>query len=85
MSLKICKKGEMMNNILVTGGCGFIGSNFINYLLQKYDDINVINVDALTYASDESSLSGYSNDSRYKFEKGNILNTDFIDQIFQKY
>jgi len=75
----------MMNNILVTGGCGFIGSNFINYLLQKYDDINVINVDALTYASDESSLSGYSNDPRYKFEKGNILNTDFIDQIFQKY
>ena len=42
-------------NILVTGGCGFIGSNFIRYMIKEYDDINIYNIDKLTYAGSKKS------------------------------
>ena len=53
-----------MKNILVTGGAGFIGSNFIHYLLRNYEDIFVVNLDLLTYAGNLDNLTEVSGDSR---------------------
>jgi dTDP-glucose 4,6-dehydratase len=58
--------------ILVTGGCGFIGSNFIHYFLKKYPDDSVINVDKLTYAGNLKNLSALSDSPRYIFVRGDI-------------
>lgn len=58
--------------ILVTGGCGFIGSNFIRYILKKHEDWEVVNLDALTYAANPANLSGVAGDIRYKFIHGRI-------------
>ena len=62
----------MMKNILVTGGAGFIGSNFVHYLLENYDDISVVNLDLLTYAGNLDNLADISGDKRYTFVKGDI-------------
>ena len=59
-------------NLLVTGGAGFIGSNFIRYILDKYSDYRVINLDKLTYAGNLENLTGIDKDPRYAFEKGDI-------------
>ena len=59
-------------NLLVTGGAGFIGSNFIRYILDKYSDYRVINLDNLTYAGNLENLTGIDKDPRYAFEKGDI-------------
>lgn len=56
-------------NILVTGGCGFIGSNFIRYLLSNYS-YNIINLDKLTYAGNLENLKDMEDDKRYAFIKG---------------
>ena len=69
--------------VLVTGGLGFIGSNFIRYLLGSYRDIKVINVDNLSYGSNPGSLKDIEKDYRYTFIKGDIRNRDFIDKIIQ--
>jgi len=69
-------------NILVTGGCGFIGSNFINYLLKQNNTINVFNIDCLNYCA---SLSNVSASPRYKFIHGNITSKDLIDHILTEY
>jgi len=74
-----------MKNILVTGGAGFIGSNFIPYFLDKYRDYTVINLDLLTYAGDLSNLKEVENSDRYKFIKGDICNREFIEYIFNEY
>lgn len=60
-----------MKNLLVTGGLGFIGSNFIRYLLDKYPEINITNLDAITYAANPENLSDLENPN-YKFIKGDI-------------
>ena len=73
-----------MKSILVTGGCGFIGSNFIKYLLQKNSQLNIINLDNLTYASRGSNLSSVIKD-RYVFIKGDICNKDLVSSLFKKY
>ena len=77
-----------MNNLLVTGGCGFIGSNFIRYLLQESNFAGrIINVDKLTYAGNPESLEDleqYYKD-RYIFIKADICNRDAIDTIFREY
>jgi dTDP-glucose 4,6-dehydratase len=59
-------------NILVTGGAGFIGSNFIHYMLQKYPDYKIINLDILTYAGNLDNLIDVENNPNYKFVKGDI-------------
>ncbi len=74
-----------MKNILVTGGAGFIGANFILHILKEYDDVNVINFDALTYASDLSNLESIKNDSRYTFIEGTICDYDKVLGAIKKY
>ena len=54
-----------MKTILVTGGAGFIGSNFVRYMLKNYEDITLVNLDLLTYAGNLDNLVGVSNDKRY--------------------
>jgi len=58
-----------MKNILVTGGCGFIGSAFLNYMLPKYPSLNFINLDKLDYCDREKNVKG-SNQDNYTFIKG---------------
>ena len=71
--------------ILITGGAGFIGSNFIPYFLEKYPKYNIVNLDALTYAGNLENLKEIENNSRYKFIKGNICNRELIEYIFSEY
>ena len=68
--------------ILVTGGCGFIGSNFIRYLLSTYD-YRVINFDMLTYAGNLENLRDVESNSRYRFIKGDLANKNNIEDLFQ--
>ena len=74
-----------MKTILVTGGAGFIGSNFVPYFLKKYENYNIINLDLLTYAGNLANLNEVKNNSRYKFIKGDICNRDLIECIFAEY
>ncbi|MBF4468030.1 MAG: dTDP-glucose 4,6-dehydratase [Methanobrevibacter arboriphilus] len=67
--------------ILVTGGAGFIGSNFIHYILDKYSDYNVINLDLLTYCGNLGNLMEAEENPNYKFIKGDILDTKLVDSI----
>lgn len=72
-----------MKKYLVTGGAGFIGSNFIHYMFRKYGDaISIINVDALTYAGNLENLRGIEHQSNYKFIKADITDKNKISEIF---
>ena len=75
----------MMKNILVTGGAGFIGSNFVHYLLENYDDISVVNLDLLTYAGNLDNLADISGDKRYTFVKGDIHDRELVNQLFDQF
>jgi dTDP-glucose 4,6-dehydratase len=69
--------------ILVTGGCGFIGSNFIRYILKKYPDYEVINLDGLTYSGNLENLRDIKKDKRYHFKHGRIEDIDVVmDAIY---
>src|SRR5260221_13825313 len=74
-----------MKSILVTGGAGFIGSNFVCYFLSKYKDFQIVNLDALTYAGDLSNLKEVEGNLRHVFVKGDILDRPLLESIFQKY
>jgi len=74
-----------MKNILVTGGAGFIGSNFISYFLNKYSDYTIINLDLLTYSGNLDNLKEVENSNRYKFIKGDICNRELVEFIFSEY
>ncbi|MDP2736424.1 MAG: dTDP-glucose 4,6-dehydratase [bacterium] len=67
--------------ILVTGGAGFIGSNFIRYWLKKYPSDSIVNLDALTYAGNLENLREVENNKNYKFVKGDICDADLVNQI----
>ena len=73
-----------MRNILVTGGAGFIGSNFIIYM-QKHYSYNIINLDCLTYAGNLDNLREIENHPNYTFIKGDIGDKALVEQIFQQY
>ena len=66
--------------VLVTGGAGFIGSNFVRNQLEVHDDIEIINFDSLTYAGNLENLAGLEKDKRYTFVKGDISNADDVEQ-----
>ncbi|MBL85427.1 MAG: dTDP-glucose 4,6-dehydratase [Winogradskyella sp.] len=70
---------------LITGGAGFIGSNYIIYLLENYSDIKIVNLDKLTYAGELSNLKQIQNNSRYEFVKGDICDKELVNQLFSKY
>jgi len=69
--------------VLVIGGLGFIGSNFIRYMLSKYGDIQIINVDKMSYGSNPTSLKDIEKDKRYKFMKGDITNKKLMKNIIE--
>jgi dTDP-glucose 4,6-dehydratase len=70
--------------ILVTGGCGFIGSNFIRYLLKNFSDVSIINIDKLTYAGNLENLSDLSHSSRYHFIRGDIAEAPLMEELIRK-
>jgi dTDP-glucose 4,6-dehydratase len=71
--------------ILITGGAGFIGSNFIPFFLNKHQDTKVINLDKLTYAGELSNLDEVSSNRNYNFVKGDIYNRKLIEDLFKTY
>jgi dTDP-glucose 4,6-dehydratase len=76
----------MIKNLLITGGCGFIGSNFINYYFFKHDDINIINLDAMYYCANEKNvLEEIRNSNRYHLIKGNLCSIDLLNHILDNY
>ncbi|GAV12371.1 dTDP-glucose 4,6-dehydratase [Paenibacillus sp. NAIST15-1] len=70
--------------LLVTGGAGFIGSNFVIHMVNKYPEYQIINLDALTYAGNLENLKGVENKSNYSFIKGDIADAKKVEEIFQK-
>ncbi len=76
-----------MRNILVTGGCGFIGSNFIRYVLNIDNEVRIINIDKLTYAGNPENLLGIEKQysERYDFIKGDICNQELVEHVFSRF
>ena len=70
--------------IIVTGGAGFIGSNFVHHMVNKYPDYEIINLDLLTYAGNLENLKPVENKPNYKFVKGDIADRAFIFDLFEK-
>ena len=71
--------------VLITGGAGFIGSNFIPYFLDQHKDFHVVNLDKLTYAGELSNLKEVENNERYTFVKGDICDRALIENLFDTY
>ena len=84
----VCEKrgssDRPLRRLLVTGGCGFIGSNFINHFSRTYPDVHVYNLDKLDYCANEKSIE-VREGSNYTFIRGNICNTDLVMHIYQTY
>jgi len=68
--------------LLVTGGAGFIGSNFIRYILKEHPGWQIVNLDKLTYAGNLSNLKDFEGNLRYKFIKGDIADHELVDKSF---
>ena len=73
-----------MSRILVTGGAGFIGSNFIRYMVNKYSEYEIINLDDLTYCGNLENLKDIENKDNYSFVKGNICYKAVVDELVEK-
>ena len=73
-----------MKKILVTGGAGFIGGNFVHYMVNKYPEYMIVNLDALTYAGNLETLKPIEDKPNYKFVKGDIADREFIFDLFEK-
>lgn len=74
----------MEKKILVTGGAGFIGGNFVHYMVDKYPNYMIVNLDALTYAGNLETCQPVEGKPNYKFVKGDIADRDFIFNLFEK-
>lgn len=74
-----------MKHILITGGAGFIGANFVPYFIENNSDYHVVNLDLLTYAGNLENVSEVENHPRYTFVQGDICDRNFIEDLFQKY
>ncbi|MCY9664828.1 dTDP-glucose 4,6-dehydratase [Paenibacillus alginolyticus] len=70
--------------LLVTGGAGFIGSNFVHYMLDRYPSYEIINLDALTYAGNLENLRSIQENSHYTFVKGDITNIELVNSLFDQ-
>ena len=74
-----------MKNILVTGGAGFIGSNFVRFMLQRHPTYRIINFDLLTYAGNLENLAGIEPGAQYAFVKGDICDKAAVEESFRNY
>lgn len=72
-------------NIIITGGAGFIGSHVVRLFVKKYPRYQIINLDKLTYAGNLENLKDIEHESNYRFEKGDILDVEFLFELFKKY
>jgi len=72
-------------HLLVTGGCGFIGSNFIHHMLENHPDISITNLDVLTYAGNPANLQDIEDDPRYSFVQGDICDRAVVDSVLDQY
>ena len=72
------------NNLLITGGAGFIGSNFISFLIRKYPDLNIYNFDKLTYAANLDFIRKFNNHEKYNFIEGDICNFELLKNTFKQ-
>jgi dTDP-glucose 4,6-dehydratase len=70
--------------LLVTGGAGFIGSNFIHYMLRKYPEYKIINLDKLTYAGNLENLKDIENNENYRFVRGDICDRNIVEELFSR-
>ena len=77
-------KGSL-KNILITGGAGFIGSNFLKIVTEKYPNVNFINLDLLTYAGKLENLKSIEKNKNYHFVRGDICDFDLVTSIFNKF
>ncbi len=75
----------MTKTLLVTGGAGFIGSNFISLLLKSMPDVKVVNLDLMTYAGSPENLDGFGADDRYAFMEGDIRDREVVEHLFDQY
>ena len=73
-----------MTSVLVTGGAGFIGSNFVRYMVDKYPEYDIINLDALTYSGNLENLKDIENKENYSFVKGDIRDKSIVDDLVKK-
>lgn len=71
----------MLNKILVTGGAGFIGSNFVRMMLDDYPGLSIVNLDLLTYAGNLENLSGLEDNPKYSFVKGDVADRDLVGRV----
>ncbi len=74
-----------MTTYLVTGCAGFIGTTFVHYMLKKYTDMRIINLDALTYAGNLENLKDLENDERHIFVHGNICDKELVASLIKQY
>ncbi len=74
-----------MKTILITGGAGFIGSHVVRLFVNKYPEYNIVNLDALTYAGNLENLKDIETKSNYTFVKGDINDSEFVNDLFEKY
>ncbi|MCB0402398.1 MAG: dTDP-glucose 4,6-dehydratase [Flavobacteriales bacterium] len=75
----------MQKTILITGGAGFIGSHVVRLFVNNYPDYKIVNLDKLTYAGNLANLTDVEHAPNYEFVKGDIVDADFIQELFQKY
>jgi len=75
----------IQETILVTGGCGFIGCNFIRMILAEHRDVKVVNLDALTYAGHPMNLAGCEDDENYTFVRGDIRDGELVPDLLEKH
>jgi len=71
-----------LKKLLITGGCGFIGSNFVRHTLENYPDYKIVNLDKLTYAGNPGNLTDIEKNPRYRFVKGDIVDAALVQRIF---
>ena len=74
-----------MKRYLITGCAGFIGSNFVHYMLKKYEDILLVNLDKLTYAGNLENIREWLDDKRHVFVQGDICDKELVTRLFSEY